>query len=177
VARARGHQFQRTARRLTAWGLGPEEVDGAHSSSAASLWSSTVTLSASDNATIVRIRGLIKVTQLTATAAGDGFFGAVGIGIATSAAIAIGVTAVPTPLTEEDWEGWMWHSYFDVRATTATIADGVNAAGVVANLVIDTKAMRKFSSEMTLYGATEVVESGTALLELQGSTRALFKLH
>ena len=177
MAHARGGRFQRTSgvRRETAWTIGPQEVDGSHSSTSTSLWSGTV-VPAIDGLTIIRIRGFVRALLQTATAAGDGFFGAFGIGIATDAAIAVGVTAVPTPLTEEQWDGWLWHSYFDVRSVTATIADGVNAAGATVAFEIDSKAMRKFPTNMTLYGATEVVESGTALVELQGQTRMLVKL-
>jgi len=126
--------------------------------------------------TIVRIRGIITVTLSTAAAAQDGFFGAFGFIMVTNEAFAIGITAVPTPLTDEDQEGWMWHQYFDVRTPTGTISDGVNAVGAVSRFDIDNKAMRKIPVGMTLAGVTEVVESGTAVIEMQGQTRMLVKL-
>ena len=163
-------------RRKTVWSVGPQEVDRNLTSSTAVLWSAGVVLAAAQEATIVRIRGLVSATLLASAATGDGFFGAYGIGIVTTAAFTAGIASVPTPLTEEDWDGWMWHTYFDIRAPTATIADGVNAVGAVNRTVIDSKAMRKFTGDMTLFGATEVVESGTSNVEIQGQTRVLFKL-
>ena len=80
---------------------------------------------------------------LTAAAAGDGFFGAVGIGIVTNQAFVAGVTSMPEPFDEVNWDGWMWHFFFDIRSVTATIGDGVNAASVSQLLTIDSKAMRK----------------------------------
>ena len=43
-----------------------------------------------------------------ATSALDGFNGAFGIGLVTRQALAVGVSAVPTPLDEEDWDGWLY---------------------------------------------------------------------
>ena len=166
---------QSVQRRQTAWSIGPAEVDGLNSSSVATLWSSGV-VPLVDGLTIVRLRGIMKLTLLTAGAAGDGFFGACGIGIVTDEAFAAGITAVPGPLTDEGDELWMWHSYFDVRSITATIADGVNAAGVVALLPIDSKAMRKIPSGNTVFGITELVESGAATVESQAQCRMLSKL-
>ena len=81
---------------------------------------------------------------------------------------------MPTPFTEADWDGWLWHEFFDVRALTATIADGVNAFSAVSRVVIDSKAMRKgWDDKVTLVGVTEVVEGGTASMELHGNTRCL----
>ena len=169
---------QASRKRKTAWGVGPQEVDRTLTSSTSVLWSAGIVLSsAAPEATIVRIRGIMTATLEVVGAIGDGFFGAIGMGLVTSAAFAAGVGSVPTPITEEDWDGWMFHSYFDVRAVTATIADGVNAVGVVARIPIDTKAMRIFREEMTLVGVTEVVESGAANVEMQGQTRVLLKLH
>ncbi len=58
-----------------------------------------------DGFTIVRTRGYVQVLLTTATAANNGFQGAFGIGIASTAAIAAGIASVPTPLTEQAWEG------------------------------------------------------------------------
>jgi len=176
VAHSRGHRFPRTSnRRQTSWEIGPEEVNGSTSSSAAKLWSGAVT-PVTDGLTVIRIRGYVRVILSAASAAGSGYFGAMGIGIAEDAAIAIGVTAVPTPLTEEASENWLWFQYFDIRSVTATIADGSNAFGVTAAFDIDSKAMRKLPFGKTLYGASEFVESDTSVIETQASSRVLVKL-
>ena len=74
-----------------------------------------------------------------------------------------------TPIAEEGWDGWLWHSYFSVAGPL-----GSDAAHV--RLEIDSKAMRKFDSFDTIFGATEVVESGTEVMSLIAQTRMLFKI-
>ena len=177
MAHRRGSRFPTRSgqRRQTSWGVGPQDVDGGFSASGSSLWSSGI-IPLVEGLTIVRIRGVVKVTNATAGVALDGFFGAHGMCIVTNEAFAVGITAVPTPLDDEDWDGWMWHSYFDVRAPTATFADGVNAGAIYSNIEIDSKSMRKIPDGYTLVGVTEVVESGTATCEVQSQTRILFKL-
>ena len=175
MAHLRGSRFpRRSVRRETGWEIGPSDVDGSASSSLAKVWSSFV-IPVSPGLTVVRIRGGIKFQLATADAIGSGFFGAVGIGIVEEAAITAGVASVPTPLTEEASENWLWFSYFDIRAITATIADGVNAASASMWLPIDTKAMRKLPAGKALYGAWEVVESTNASMEVQAQCRVLVK--
>jgi len=132
-------------------------------------------VAASAEFTIVRTRGLYMLELTSGDAIGAGYFGGVGICIVTDKALAIGATAVPGPFTEDAWDGWLWHSYFDVRMVTATIADGVNAGGVRMVIPIDSKAMRIVHDDETIVGVTEVVESTNAALERQGSTRMLIK--
>jgi len=172
---ARRSGFPARSRRTTAWGLGPQERDGNFSATGSALWSSgsQTTLG---KVTIVRTRGIVHAVCNVADAAGAGFAGAHGIALVTTAAFDVGVTAVPTPITEQDWDGWLWHSFFDVRSVTATIADGVNGVSVNSLIEIDSKAMRKFDEDMTLVGVTEVVESTNAQLEVQADVRLLVKL-
>ena len=162
-------------RRKTAWGLGPRDTDGGFSATGKALWSSAV-VPDENGLTIVRIRGIFSITQATAGVALDGFFGAVGFCIITDEALAIGITAVPDPLSDEGNDIWMWHSYFDTRSATATFADGVNAGGIFARIDIDNKAMRRFDPGKAIVGVTSVIESGTATCEIQASSRILFKL-
>ena len=124
--------------------------------------------------TIVRIRGYFRVILTAATAAGDGFLGAVGIGVVTAPAFAVGLTAVPLPVAEMDWDGWMFHQFFDLRSNIAGVGDG--QPGVSIGFDIDSKAMRKLGDEQVLMGAIEVVESGTAVMEVSADTRILLKL-
>ena len=94
----------------------------------------------------------------------------------SSAAFAIGQTAVPTPITEADWPGWLYHQFGDCRVVTATIADGVNASGANFRMEIDSKAMRKQGADETLMAVLEVSEQGTATMEMHGDLRILDKL-
>ena len=96
--------------------------------------------------------------------------------MATSASIAIGVTAMLDPLLEANSDMWLWHSFFDIHSVTATIADGSNAFGNVSRIVIDSKAMRKdFDPERTMVGMTSVNEAGASSMLLLADTRQLFK--
>ena len=175
---ARRSRFPRPSqspKRLTTWSKGPDEVDRTTTGSGQVIWSLGL-VPLQSGLTIVRIRGMMSLTLTVATAIGDGFVGASGICLVSDEATAIGATAVPGPISEADWDGWMWHQFWDVRAVTATIADGVNAHGASKVLEIDSKAMRKLPDGWTLIGVTEVVESGTASVEIQAKTRMLFKV-
>ncbi len=168
---ARGRAFPaRGPRRTKKWGVGPENVDLTQSGTGAQGWSAGSILLGESQTTIIRIRGFQKITLLTATAAGDGFFGATGIGLVTNEAFAAGITALPSPLQTEDWDGWMFHSYWGVQAA---VAAGVDTFGTSFNLEIDSKAMRKHSEGYTLVGVNDVRELGTAVVEYQASTRIL----
>ncbi len=163
-------------RRKTTWEFGPNAQDVTVSSSAQKLFTTGIQLASVTQATIVRIRGFINIWMTAGTASGDGFMGAFGIGIATADALAAGVAAVPSPLEDEFWDGWMWHSYWDTRVLTATFADGVNAGSVYQRIEIDTKAMRILRDDEVLFGTNDQVESGTATAEYNAESRVLLKL-
>ena len=176
MARSRGFPSRsRSVSRQVSWEEGPQAVDVTVASSAGKLWTA-VAVPTTAGLTVVRIRGFINVFQLTGTAAGDGFFGAFGIGITTDEAIAAGVASTPSPFEDEGWDGWIWHSYWDTRVITGTVSDGVNAGAVFQRIEIDTKGMRKLKLGMTMFGASDQTESGTASVEYNASTRVLVKL-
>ena len=173
--RIRRSGFQaRGPRRTMDWGLGPAETQGVLTATSSVLWSLGTT--PSQNLTLVRTRGLISYYQTSQAGLGDGFRGASGIYMMTEAAFTIGVTAALGPLTDANSDVWLWHSFFDLHAVTATEADGSNAVGVVLRQEIDSKAMRKdFDPTMVMVGVTEVVEHGVATAEFFADTRQLFK--
>ena len=174
MAFSRGPRGRATrSRRSVSWTIGVADVDGSFSASGKAVWSFGATPTGNEE-TIVRTRGLVAFYNESANAIGSGWFGAVGIGIVSDQAFAAGATSMPGPLADEDWD-WIWHSYFDVRAISATIADGVNAFSCAQRIVIDSKAMRKIGPNETLFGMTEVVESGAGTLEIQAQTRTLVK--
>jgi len=78
-------------------------------------------------------------------------------------------------LSDSNWDSWMWHSFFDVRSITGTIADGVNAAGVDQRVEIDSKAMRKWDPADIMVLMTEFVESGNATVKVNADSRILVK--
>jgi len=162
---------------MVTWGVGPNSTPTGISLSTTGkqLWENGITLANDNKATIVRIRGSVQFGLLTATAAGDGFHGAIGLGIVQADAFAAGAASSPGALTDADWDGWMWHSFFDIHAQVATIAaGGLEQTGV--RIAIDTKAMRKIEDAEVLLGSLDIVEIGTATAFFHADTRILFKL-
>ena len=108
-----------------------------------------------------------------AAAIGDGYSGAVGVGIVTLPAFTVGITVVPTPLTEVEWEGWLYHQFFDIRAGL----DVGLASHISQHWAVDSKAMRKFDDiNLVLMSLIEVIEQGTSQIEIGFNTRMLVKL-
>ena len=171
----RGFHGRRTgasARRVKAWTQGPNIVNLSGSSSESLLWSNSIILTSESKVTWLRIRGLFSIQQTVATAINDGFFGAVAIGVASTAAIAAGVGSVPTPITEMDYD-WMWHQFFDIRQITSTEGDGANSKVSSFRVDIDSKSMRKMGPSQSMFGVIELVEQGTASWFAEADTRVL----
>ena len=116
MALSRRSSFRRTGvRHRSSWEIGLcNSTDGAPITiSASSAVAVPVAASAGvDGLTVIRIRGELNVYLTSSGALGNGFVGAFGIGKATDAAILSGIASVPTPLTEDSWDGWLYHRYF-----------------------------------------------------------------
>jgi len=171
--RSRGFPRGHPSRRRTEWffGVGGTAL-ASQSDSSAQFLGASVTTSFGEE-TVVRIRGLFDMFLVSSTSPGDGFFGAVGIGIATVAAITAGVASVPTPITEQDWDGWLWHHFFSVHESSA---DEAGSGSSHHRMEIDSKAMRRLQGDMGLYAMVEAVEIGTAAASMFLDTRMLSKL-
>jgi len=172
-----GQSLTRSPRRKTAWGVGPSSDNLVITSTTSALWTQGVVLNLSDAATLVRTRGEYLLRLTTSAAITDGFLVGLGIGVVTSAAFNAGVASVPTPITEESWDGWLWHKFVNLFPVTTTIADGANALAVAARGEIDSKAMRKINQDMTVFGAIETIEVGVATVRFGVDSRLLLKLH
>ena len=122
--------------------------------------------------TLARTRGLCELRLTAASAAIDGYFGAVGICKISTTAAGIGITAIPGPVSEMSWDGWLWHDFFGVHAGKTPEADGVG----YQRLMIDSKAMRKIDPDEVFAAVIEVTEIGTASLVINLDTRMLFLL-
>ena len=160
--------FGQGARRKTGWETGP---GGARQQIAAS--GSVIlglgSVSGADGITLVRLRGSLMLKLSAADAETAGFVGAFGIGIVKAPAFAIGVTAVPTPVTEQDDEEWIfWYPI-------SVLGSGTGEAAV-QRIDIDTKAMRKLTVGDTLYGVVELTEAGVSVLETYFDSRMLIML-
>jgi len=127
-----------------------------------------------DGLTVVRLRGRFSIYLTLATAVGDGFQGAFGIGLATAAAVAVGATAVPTPITEQQWDGWLYWTPISVHG--AVVSSTALGNETKMDFEVDTKAMRKLTTEDALYSMIQVTEIGTATAEVFFDSRVLIKL-
>ena len=55
----------------------------------------------------------------TGTSALDGYDGAVGLCIVSENAFNAGIASIPTPITDIQWDGWLWYQSFSLRTPTA----------------------------------------------------------
>ena len=130
-----------------------------------------------DGLTLLRIRGALQFLLTASSVANGGMAGAFGIGLATVAAIIAGAASVPTPLTEQAWDGWLYWMPLQIHTVTATIADGVNAVTAQQAFEVDSRAMRKWKEEDGIYAMVEVgTETGVAVGELRFDSRVLLAL-
>jgi len=164
----------RSPRRLTDWGAGVNAGGVGAAATGKFLW--TTSLSVSSPFTMIRLRGYAHITLASSAAVGDGFTGAIGVALVNTDAFLAGAGSIPGPFTDQNWDGWFYHHFFDVRSITATIADGANASAASQRIVIDSKAMRKWDPSETMVGMFEVSESGAASIELNAQTRVLLKV-
>ena len=188
MARSRGFASatRRGPRRRTAWGIGPQT--GADGSPQAVSASSSVLAAGGASATLeaitlVRLRGELQIHLLGAALLTNGFHGAFGIGIVKTPAFTAGIVSMPTPLIDEDDEGWLYHRYFSLisggpiaAATAATQEDQVNSTSAALRVEVDSKAMRKLDVGDTIFAAIEVIEINLADLSWSFNSRTLVKL-
>jgi len=182
--RAGGGFRQRGPRRQTEWVTGPGLATGLQapfSASGPALVNGRFDFGT--DATLVRLRGRMRLILDTSTALG-GYVGAFGIAKVTTAAATVGVSAIPTPVTEALWDGWLYHQHIQLISGDAIAGSGVSLAGNQANgttaaldLVIDSKAMRKFENLESIVAVMELTELGTATMNWMVDTRFLVKLH
>jgi len=169
------------AKRGTDWGFGPGgNVITQITSTSAVFLGSALGLVAGQLMTVIRIRGSLLVYLSTAASINDGYLGAFGIGMASTDAIASGIAAVPSPLTDMDSETWLYHRFIQAKAvgpfaSAAEGEDSINAVSAAQRIEVDSKAMRKMDDNVLLFAAIDVTEVGTATLNVAFDSRALFK--
>ena len=182
MARPRG-LIRRSApqRRRTGWNDGPGGTAPASISVAGATILGAGVVALQDGLTVARIRGELAIHLSLATASGDGFAGAVAIGgpVSQNAFIDIGVTAVPHPVADADWEGWLWHRFFSVKSPVAFSAGAAQNGSDIASSLrveVDSKAMRKFGEDEAIFAIVEVAEAGTATVNVAFNSRMLIFL-
>ena len=102
-------RHQTRSKRTTGWGFGPDMSNASIAANGKTLWTNSVALSGFDEVTLVRVRGVFAAYLQLATAVGDGFRCAIGIGLTTVQAHAAGAASLPGPLSELDSEIWLYH--------------------------------------------------------------------
>ena len=175
MPRRRGFSQGHSQRRRTGWEEGPGGLASTGISATASGFLGAALIPLLDGLTLVRTRGLFNLVLSAAASAGDGYQGAIGIGLTTASAVAAGIASVPTPITEQDWDGWLFWHVISAHAGDAT-AGSRNWDQSNQVIPVDSKAMRKFEDGMALFAAFEVTEIGTATASLFFDSRMLFKL-
>ena len=166
MARGRRNFGHRSVKRLSQWSQLADQGFVAVASAGSTLVSST---SFEEPGTIVRARGQISIRPASNVADVD-IVGAFGIGLVSAEALAIGITAVPTPHSDVDWGGWMvWQSF-------ALAFESITQAGVLQNswsFEIDSKAMRKVETSSAM---VFVAESQGGAFSFSENVRLLLKL-
>ena len=163
------------SRRNTGWGLGPGgSTVTSFSASSVAFLGGVITVG-TDGFTITRLRGNLQAFLETGGVS-EGYHCAIGVAVVTSDAIAVGITAVPDPVADAGWDGWLYHRFFDVHNISATLTDGANAMSAHVQFEVDSKAMRKMGDNDTLFASVEVIEAGTSALDIFFDSRLLMKL-
>ncbi len=164
-------RFVRPPARTTVWfnhGLGPVTVAG----SSASLYSSyNAAALAFRPFTIIRTRLLVhfESDQVAAIEKPSGAFGGI---VVKEDAQAIGITAIPTPISDTDAE---W-AFFQGMTTSFTFITGVGFdADSGSRYIIDSKAMRKVGINETYVTVVENRIAVGSITSVEG--RQLIKLH
>ena len=171
-------QFRRTsapARRGVAWALGPFGVSSLIATDLSQVFSTAV-ISVFEDQTIIRIRGELMFVMQSAASSFDGWT-RVGFGmcIVSENAAGIGVTAVPAPIADIAWDGWMVHWTGAVIAGATTITNSEGSANF--KVPIDSKAMRKLHATDVLIAVLETTgEVGVPVMRAYLNSRTLFKL-
>ena len=173
MPRSRGFtRAVRGPRRQTAWVAGPDEVSPTTVvAGAADLQSSSnAALLAMRPFTVVRTVGLLFVGS-DQIAANEVFFGAFGLAVVSDQASAIGVTAVPTPITDEGSDLWFTFQYGAGEWR-------FNTSGSPSAMVFpfDSRAMRKVEDGQDVVSVFENATSGPAIRYL-ARFRFLIKVH
>jgi len=179
MGNSRGSRFPRISagnRRKVGWDGGPSSTTTALTAAGASLWS-IGSLVGSDGGTLVRTRGQFSAFLSVVGAIQDGFVnGAVGIGVVSENAFGVGITAVPHPLTDDSWDGWLFHRYMGQMRGSAT-TELFRFPMEAFRWEIDSKAMRKLKETDVIVGVTELgTLIGAATVIYQADTRMLIKL-
>jgi len=121
--------------------------------------------------TIIRTRGIWAVSSDQA-AASENYLMAMGMGVVTAAAAAAGSASIPTPIIEEEWDGWF---VYEVLGNSFLFADGTGFQEPVMTIAkFDSKGQRKVEDDNTVVVVVE--NSFTVGITYWIKFRQLYKL-
>ncbi len=164
---ARRHrQFPSSSGRLTTW-IGPADQGYQTVGAGASVLISSFAVE--EPLTVVRTRGVVSIAPSNFSI-NSVITGALGVGIVSSEALAIGITAIPGAWDDPEWGGWfVWRSFawiFDVTTDVGRLNASVE-------FELDSKAMRKMDANSAI---VVVVESQANAFQAFVGLRQLLKL-
>ena len=99
--------------------------------------------------------------------------GGFGVAVVSDQAVGIGVTAIPTPLTDLGSDLWLAHQVL----LGNFIGTGNSDTESANRYVVDSKAMRKVNGDQDVVIVTEMNSALASGLTIFGAGRMLFKLH
>ena len=167
----RGFQPHRGPRRKSSWTGGPNGTASLGATGHALIATGAqVTL---EGSTLVRLRGRFSQQVSVIPAIGTNTMDAAfGVCIVSENAFGVGSTAVPNPVADDVWEGWLYHRYF-------LGGSGLSGAAIdnPCTFEVDSKAMRKLRATDVIIGVLGVTEVGAAgVLNVSFDSRLLLKL-
>jgi len=124
--------------------------------------------------TVVRTRLLVSILS-DQLAASERQVGAIGLAVVSDQAAAIGVTAVPTPITDLESDLWFVHQ---LLYSDTTFASGIGFTDTSSEVYpIDSKAMRKVEDGEDIVVVGELSAAVSQGFALVAGGRMLVKLH
>ena len=123
--------------------------------------------------TIVRTRLLVTVRSDQEIATEDQF-GAIALAVVSDQAAAIGVTAIPTPITDLDSDLFFVHQ---MVANSWQFSTAVGSGQRFASYDVDSKAMRKVNADQDVVMVGEVDTNAGSGMLLAAGGRMLIKTH
>ena len=122
-------------------------------------------------ATIVRIRGQL-LASIDGPVDGDKVVVAAGFIAVTEEQVAVGPTAIPSPLSDLDAE-WIWHGFLLMQSQGVVATQDTTQ---MARLMIDSKAMRKLKQSQEAHLIVHASSlSGTPATDVMMGIRVLFQ--
>ncbi len=124
--------------------------------------------------TLIRTRGIVTVRS-DQRAATENYAVAFGRTVVTDQAVAIGVTAVPTPITDSDSDLWFVYEVLAGQISVGTDIGVFESGAMGLNRQFDSKAMRKVEPGQDVVSVIENNFSAGTITTI--FSRSLIKLH